>query len=224
MVFGKRLTVVDKGRGLSGRVECWLLISTTEFGETPLTKSGKEIMEILEAYDLTRCAHSAAQLAGCDEKTVTRYVAIRDAGGDPAQRLRRSRSIDPFLAKIEEWVDKSQGKIRADVVHARLVVMGFGGTDRSTRRAVAEIKQAWRAGNRRGYRPWVPEPGLWLQADWGEGPRVAGRRTQLFCAWLAWSRFRVVVPAWDQTGGHAGGLPGCHAAPAGRRADVPTDR
>ena len=39
---------------------------------------------------------------------------------------------------------------------------------------------------------------MWLQWDWGEGPQVRGRRTQLFCAWLAWSRFRVVIPAWDQ--------------------------
>ena len=49
-----------------------------------MTKSDREIMEILESYDLTRCAHSAAQLAGCDAKTVNRYVALRDAGGgDP---------------------------------------------------------------------------------------------------------------------------------------------
>jgi len=40
-------------------------------------------MEILEAFELTRCAHSAAELAGVDEKTVARYFAIRDAGRDP---------------------------------------------------------------------------------------------------------------------------------------------
>ena len=40
-----------------------------------MTKSDREIMEILEAFDLTGCAHSAAQLAGCDPKTVARYVA-----------------------------------------------------------------------------------------------------------------------------------------------------
>ena len=51
-----------------------------------MTKSGREIMEILEAYDLTGCAHSAAQLAGTDRKTVLRYVALREAGSDPAQR------------------------------------------------------------------------------------------------------------------------------------------
>lgn len=184
-----------------------------------MTKSGREIMEILEAFDLTRCAHSAAQLAGCDEKTVARYAAIRDAGRDPAVRPRRPRSIDPFWDKIEELVDKSRGKVRADVVHQRLVAMGFGGTGRATRRAVAEVKTAWRAGNRRTYRPWVPEPGLWIQADWGEGPKVGGRRTQLFCAWLAWSRFRVVIPAWDQT---LGSLVACVDATLRRLGGVPT--
>jgi hypothetical protein len=65
-------------------------------------------MEILEAFDLTRCAHSAAELAGVDEKTVAQYVAIRDTGRDPLGRVRRVRAIDPFLGKIEELVDKSR--------------------------------------------------------------------------------------------------------------------
>lgn len=128
----------------------------------PLTKSDREIMEILEAFDLTRCAHSAAELAGVDEKTVSRYVAIRDAGRDLCTRVRRARAIDGFLVKVEELVENSQGRIRADVVHQRLVAMGFTGTDRSTRRAVAEVKAAWKAGHRRRYRPWIPEPGMWL--------------------------------------------------------------
>jgi transposase len=163
-----------------------------------VTKSGREIMEILEAYDLTGCAHSAAQLAGSDRKTVLRYVMLREAGADPAERPRRPRAVDEFAGKVEELVDRSGGKIRADVVHRRLTAMGYAGSERSTRRAVAEAKAAWRAGHRRTYRPWIPEPGMWLQWDWGEGPRVGGRRTQLFCCWLAWSRFRVVLPSWDQ--------------------------
>jgi hypothetical protein len=61
-----------------------------------VTKSGREIMEILEAFDLTCCAHSSAQLAGTDGKTVARYVALRDTGADPAARERRSRSVDGF--------------------------------------------------------------------------------------------------------------------------------
>ncbi len=168
-------------------------------------------MEILEAYDLTRCAHSAAQLVGCDHKTVAHYVALRDVGADPTAPVRRPRLIDPFLPKIEELVERSAGKIRADVVHDRLLAMGFAGVERTTRRTVAELKQAWRAGQGRRYRPWIPEPGMWLQFDWGEGPKIGigptgtgigtgtQRRTSLFCAWLAWSRYRVVIPTWDQT-------------------------
>ena len=164
-----------------------------------MSKSDREIMEILEAFDLTGCAWSAAELVGCDPKTVSRYVAKRDAGADPYERERRPRLIDPFLGKVEELVERSEGKIRADRVHERLLAMGFDGDERTTRRAVAEIKAAWRDGNRRRYRPWIPEPGMWLQFDWGEGPRIGGRRTQLFCCWLAWSKFRVVIPTWDQT-------------------------
>jgi transposase len=164
-----------------------------------VTKSGREIMEILEAYDLTGCAHSAAQLAGTDRKTVLRYVTLREAGADPAARQRRPRSADEFAGKVEELVDRSSGKIRADVVHRKLTAMGYRGSERTTRRAVAEARAAWRAGHRRTYRPWIPEPGMWLQWDWGDGPKIGGRRTQLFCCWLAWSRFRVVLPAWDQS-------------------------
>jgi len=163
-----------------------------------MTKSGREIMEIFEAFDLTGTAWSAAQLTGCDAKTVARYVAVREAGGDPLARVARPRLIDVFMPKIEELVDRSKGKVRADVAHRKITAMGYAGSERSTRRAVAEVKAAWRAGRRRRYRPWVPEPGMWLQWDWGDGPRIGGRKTQLFSAWLAWSRFRVVIPAWDQ--------------------------
>ena len=38
-----------------------------------------------------------------------------------------------------------------------------------------------------------------MQWDYGDGPVVGGRRTSLFCAWLAWSRFRVVMPLLDRT-------------------------
>ena len=184
-----------------------------------MTKSGREIVEILEAYDLTRCVWSAGQLSGCDPKTVARYVKLRDGGIDPLASTARPKLIDVFLPKIEELVELSQGKIRADVIHRRLLVMGFTGTERTTRRAVSAAKTAWRSGRRRTFRPWVPEPGMWLQFDWGEGPRVNGRRTQLFCAWLSWSRFRVVIPTWDQT---LGTLVSCVDATLRRIGGAPT--
>jgi transposase len=162
-------------------------------------KSAGEIMEILEAYDLVGTYRGAARLAGCDHHTVQRYVERRDAAADPAVPTPRPSMIDGYRAKIEELVERSEGDIRADVVHERLVAMGFDGTDRTTRRAVAEAKRHFAAGRRRVFRPWITEPGGWLQFDWGSGPTIAGRATLLFCAWLAWSRFRVVIPVWDRT-------------------------
>ena len=184
-----------------------------------MAKTQTEIMEILATYDLTRTAWSAAQLVGCDPKTVQRYVDLRDAGLDPSWRARRARLIDPYLDKVEELVEHSRGKIRADVVHDRLRSMGFEGNERTTRRAVAAAKKAYRSGHRRPYRPWLPEPGKWLQFDWGDGPRVNGRQTQLFCAWLAWSRFRVVLPTWDRK---LGTLLACLDATLSRLGGVPT--
>lgn len=156
-------------------------------------------MEILEAYDLVGSYRGAAELVGCDHHTVKHYVQRRAAGLEPGAGLERSSIIDGLRGKIEELVERSNGKIRADVVHDKLAAMGFEGSQRTTRRAVAEAKQAFGAGRRRVYRPWIAEPGVWLQFDWAAGPPVGGRATLLFCAWLAWSRFRVVIPTWDRT-------------------------
>jgi transposase len=157
-------------------------------------------MEILEAYDLTGSFRDAGELAGCSHHTVARYVAARQAGVlVPGAPVVRPSVVDPFLDKIEEWVDRSRGKVRADVVHERLVAMGYPGAERTTRRAVARVKQDYRSGRRRVFRPWVPEPGMWVQYDFGAGPLVGGARVELLCVWLAWSRFRVVLPILDKT-------------------------
>lgn len=169
-----------------------------------MKKSDRGIMEILEAFDATGCAHSVVASAGVVPKTVRRYVAPRYAGRPVDAPVRRAELIDPFMGKIEELVDTSEGRVRADVINERLELMGFTGDERTTHRAVTIVKAAWADGHRRTRRPWITEPGLWLQFDWGNGPAVPGpdgapRRTLLFCAWLAWSRFRVVIPTWDRT-------------------------
>ena len=45
-----------------------------------MQKSDREIMEILEAFDATGVAHSAAPLCKADPKTVRRYALARDLG------------------------------------------------------------------------------------------------------------------------------------------------
>jgi transposase len=156
-------------------------------------------MEILATYDLTRSYRATAQVCGVSHNTVRAYVKARDEGrGAPAPR-RVGRKTDPFEEQIRSWVKQSRGIIRADVVHGRLLPLGYTGSERTTRSVVAAIKEEYRLQHTRVHRPWVPEPGLWLQYDFGDGPVVAGARTVLFCAWLAFSRFRIVIALRDRT-------------------------
>ena len=115
-------------------------------------KSAGEITEILEAFDLTGSLRDAAELAGCSHHTVARYVSARGAGG-VMRFCRRSRS---------GW-------------SSPLVALGYAGSERTTRRAIAQAKRAFQAGRVRVHRPWVIEPGMWLQYDFGDGEEAAGR-------------------------------------------------
>ena len=162
-------------------------------------KSDGEIMEILAAYDLTGSLRAAAELTGCSHHTVARHVRARDEGRPLAEPVFRGRVTDRFLPKIEEWMEASKGKIRGDVCHEKLLGLGYEGSERSTRRAVARVRASYRLGQVRIHRPWVTEPGMWLQYDFGDGPVIDGVKTVLFIAWLAWSRFRVVVALRDRT-------------------------
>jgi hypothetical protein len=38
-----------------------------------------------------------------------------------------------------------------------------------------------------------------LQYDFGAGPVIEGVAVMLFCAWLAWSRYRVIMPRQDKS-------------------------
>ncbi len=154
---------------------------------------------MLEAFDLTGSLRDAAELAGCSHHTVAKHVAARDAGRLTDQPAARVMLIDEFLPKLEEWMEHSKGKIRADIAHDKLVALGYEGSERTTRRAVAAVRAAFKAGHIRVHRPWVTEPGMWVQYDFGDGPVIDGVKTVLFCAWLAWSRFRVVLALRDKT-------------------------
>jgi transposase len=114
-------------------------------------------------------------------------------------RPARPELIDGFLAKVEEWIERSNGKLRAHKAHKKLLLLGYAGSERTTRRAVARVKKDYRLGRVRVHRPWVTEPGMWLQYDFGDGPVIDGVKTTLFCVWLAWSRFRVVLAIRDKT-------------------------
>ena len=162
-------------------------------------KSAEEIMNMLEAFDLTGSLRDAGELAGVSHHTVARYVAAREAGALSDRPEPRAQLIDGFLPKLEEWIERSNGKLRADIAHEKLVALGYTGSERTTRRAAARVKRDYSLGRVRVHRPWVSEPGMWLQYDFGDGPLIDGVKTTLFVAWLAWSRFRVVLAIRDKT-------------------------
>ncbi len=124
-------------------------------------KSAEEIMNMLEAFDLTGSLRDAGELSGVSHHTVARYVTVRDSGL-AAGGVTRPMLIDEFLPKVEEWVERSNGKVRADVAYDKLLALGFTGSERTTRRAVAAVKKNYRLGRVRVHRPWVTEPGMWL--------------------------------------------------------------
>jgi hypothetical protein len=108
-----------------------------------------EVIEILKAFDLVGSLRKAAELAGCDH-TVAHYVKEReDGGGDWRRKQRPLPRTGEHEVKIAELGERSQGKVRADKVHERLVAMGYRGSERTTRRAVARAKAAYRAGQTR---------------------------------------------------------------------------
>ena len=88
-------------------------------------KSAEEIMNMLEALDLTGSLRDAGELAGVSHHTVARYVAARDAGALSDRAAVRRQLIDEYLPKIEEWVERSKGKVRADVAHDKLVALAI---------------------------------------------------------------------------------------------------
>ena len=62
------------------------------------------------------------------------------------------------------------------------------------------------------------------QYDFGDGPLIGQVKTTLFCLWLAWSRYRVVLPLLGQDVA-LGGRSGRRGAAPGRRVPVlPADR
>ena len=150
-------------------------------------------MDIIAAYREAGTYRGAAQIAGTTHKTVKRVIARQEAGGAAPGRAPRGRNYDGVAALVAGRVNKTAGRISAKRLLPAARAAGYAGSDRNFRRLVAAAKQAWRAGHHRGRRPAVWSPGEHLVIDWGA---LAG--LHVFCAVLAWCRFRFVRFARDE--------------------------
>ena len=150
-------------------------------------------MDIIAAYREAGTFRGAAEITGTTHKTVKRVIARHEAGGTVPGRAPRGRNYDGVAALVAERVEKTAGRISAKRLLPAARAAGYGGSDRNFRRLVAGTKQAWRREHHRGRRPAVWSPGEHLVIDWGA---LGG--LHVFCAVLAWSRFRFVRFAADE--------------------------
>ena len=150
-------------------------------------------MDIIAAYREAGTYRGAAQIAGTTHKTVKRVIARQEAGGAAPQRAPRGRNHDGVAALVAERVKKTSGRISAKRLLPAARAAGYQGSDRNFRRLVAEQKASWRREHHRGRRPAVWSPGEHLVIDWG-----AEGGLHVFCAVLAWCRFRFVRFAADE--------------------------
>jgi hypothetical protein len=148
-------------------------------------------MEIVNAYELVGSYRGAAELCGTTHKTVKRVIERREVG-QPERRAMVGNTAG-VQALIVERIRASDGRISAKRLLPIAHAAGYAGSARNFRRAVAHAKATWKR-QRRTYRPWMPNPGEHLVIDWAT---EYGR--QIFCAVLAWSRYRWVRLARDQT-------------------------
>ena len=154
-------------------------------------KNARERMDILAAYREVGSYLGAAAICGTTHKTVRRVVQAQlstAAGPRP-----RGHNFDVVTDLVADKVANTSGRISAKRLLPQARAAGYVGSARNFRRLVAEQKRVWRRDHHRGRRPGVWAPGQMLVIDWG----VEGG-LHVFCAVLAWSRWRFVRFATDE--------------------------
>jgi transposase len=148
--------------------------------------NARERMDVIAAYESVGTYRGAAELCGTTHKTVKRIVKAHQAE-QPVERKERGHNFDDVAELVAERVKNTQGRISAKRLLPVARAAGYDGSPRNFRRLVAKAKAAWRRDHHRGRRPGVWLPGETLIIDWG---MLAG--LHVFCAVLAWSRFRFI--------------------------------
>ena len=164
-------------------------------------KSARDRMDIISAYQQVGTYRGAAEMCGTTHKTVKRVVERAEAGdarrsGRRGPQLRRGDGSGRRTGREVGGPDLGEA---AAADRPRRRVRGFGAElPPPGRRA----KALWRKDHHRGRRPAVWSPGEYLVIDWAE----AAPGLFLFCAVLAFSRWRFVRVRHRPEGHHHAGV------------------
>ena len=150
-------------------------------------------MDVISAYREVGSYRGATAICGTTHKTVKRIIEQHEAGDARVEKAPRVRNYDDVAELIAQRVKATSGRISAKRLLPEARAAGYLGSARNLRRLVADAKAQWRLGHHRGRRPGVWAPGETLIIDWGVLDGV-----HVFCAVLAWSRFRFVRFAADE--------------------------
>src|SRR5664279_4149498 len=168
----------------------------------PPLKSARVRMDIIAAYQEVGTYRGAADICGTTHKTVRRVIERAEAG-DAAVRVReeRPRNYDAVAELATARAMASKGRMSAKRLLPIIRAAGYEGSARNFRRLVSAEKALWRRDHHRGRRPALWSPGEYLVIDWA----TVGGGLHLFCAVLAWSRWRFVAFATDEKCPRRGG-------------------
>ncbi len=89
-----------------------------------------------------------AELVGVDRKTVAKYWDGPTEEPETPRYKKRQRKIDPYMDYITERLEKWP-QLSAERLYQEIVAMGYEGSRRSVRRAVAEVRPQ----KKREYKP-----------------------------------------------------------------------
>ena len=133
-----------------------------------------------------------AAISGTTPKTVRRVIARHEAGGGTPACSLRGHNYDAVAVLVAERVDKTSARISAKRLLPAARAAGYSGSPRNFRRRSRRSSCGGGiiTGSRR---PAVWSPGEHLVIDWG-----AEGGLHVFCAVLAWCRFRFVRFAADE--------------------------
>ena len=154
--------------------------------------SARKQLDVITAYRKVGTYRGAAEMCGVTHKTVKRII---DRSAAAAERVEQRRNYESVRALVAQEIEETKGRISAKRLLPTARAGGYAGSDRNFRRLVAQERSKYRQRQAiaRSRRPAVWTPGEHLVIDWGvlDGLHV-------FCAVLAWSRWRFVRFAADE--------------------------